>query len=102
MGAIKDIAPAPASLHAVNFGGFEASKNELARLLTSGRHFTPKEVAAELSARGLPGRDPDGIRERCNLPPTDPRHIATNPAWPGRHLIPAAELARLLGVEVHG
>ena len=100
MGAIKDIAPAPASLHAVKNGGFEARKSALACLLAPGRHFSPKEVAAELAALGLPGRDPDTIRERCNLPASDPRHIAINPAFLPRYCIPSAELARLLGVEV--
>lgn len=62
------------------------------------KHLAPKDVARELNAAGIPAHE-KGIRRRCRLPATDPRHIETNPAFPGRFHIPKRELARLLGAQ---
>lgn len=64
------------------------------------RTWTPKELAGELAeAFGVPVCERNIVR-RCNLPPTDPAHISTLPAFPGRHYIPASEVIRLLATEV--
>lgn len=62
------------------------------------KHYAPKDVARELNAAGIPTAA-RAIRRRCRLPATDPLHIATNPAFPGRFHIPEPELARLLGTK---
>lgn len=63
----------------------------------SGKGFySPSEFAGALRDAGL-ARSERWVSKRCTLPANDPRRIATNPAFTGRHLIPASELSRLLG-----
>jgi len=63
------------------------------------RHYSPKEFAAELRAHGLPMCERT-VRDRCNLPADHADHIATNPLFKGRHLIPENEILRLMRLEV--
>lgn len=63
------------------------------------RHYSPKEFAAELKAAGLPMCERT-VRDRCNLPAASADHIATNPLFKGRHLIPETEIFRLMRLEV--
>ena len=65
---------------------------QLARNL-SARVFDPKSFSAALEAAGV-SRSAGWVRAECCA-----GRIATLPAFPGRHVIPASELARLLGVE---
>ena len=60
------------------------------------RHYTPKEASSELASFDV-FICVKRLRERCNLPAGNPDRIATNPAFPGRHFIPEAELLRLAG-----
>ncbi len=62
------------------------------------KYYAPKDVARELNAVGIPAHE-KGIRRRCRLPASDPRHIATNPAFPGRFYVTESELLRLLGAK---
>jgi hypothetical protein len=66
--------------------------------LASERYHAAKDVARALTEAGIPTHEKT-IRARCALPASDRRHIATNPAFPGRFHIPQAELDRLLGLE---
>ncbi len=63
----------------------------------SSRHYTPKELSAKLSEKGI-SLSVRSIVWRCRLPAGEALRIATNPNYPGRHYVPAGELARLLGV----
>jgi hypothetical protein len=102
MDAIKIAAPMPASRSGSFLTQNAGQPGTLAHSLPQNgfgrriRHYTPKEAAAALADAGIPAAA-KAIRRRCRLPASDPRHIATNPAFPGRFHIPETELARLLG-----
>ena len=61
------------------------------------KYHSPCEFAGELRELGLPICE-KVIRARCNLPASDPRHIATHTGFMGRHYIPESELFRLAGL----
>jgi hypothetical protein len=58
-------------------------------------YYTPGEVSAVLAEHGIT-LHPKMVRERCALPASDPQHIRTNAAFPGRHYIPFSEVNRLI------
>lgn len=66
------------------------------------RHYTAKEFAAALYDLAGISLGERAIVRRCRLPAVDPARIRTNPAFTGRHYIPASELARIAGMEVTG
>ena len=105
MGEVKVIFTPHASANASNKRANGAFPPVLARPVSrspasrTGQSFhTPKDVARELIAAGIPAHE-NSIRRRCCLPAGDERRIKTNPAFPGRHYVPDSELARLLNVE---
>lgn len=103
MGASKPLSPAPARPYRAEIAGKSAVSLPLAQNLTAahaGRHFTPKELSAALAEAGIT-LGPRAIQARTRLVCTSPLYIASNPRFPGRVYIPAAELTRLLtGAEV--
>lgn len=107
MAGIKATLRAPASRSRRNFPGKTAPAPAPAQVLPhkpadrdGKRTWTPKELAADLAAAfGVPVCERT-IVKRCNLPADNPGHIATLPAFPGRHFIPAREVLRLLAAEV--
>lgn len=103
MAAITASLRRPASASRRNFPTNRAAAEALARVLSRKpaarngvRHWTPKELAADLAeVHGIEVGERAIVR-RCTLPADNPGHIATNPAFPGRHYIPEAEALRLL------
>jgi hypothetical protein len=91
----------PASRSVEKNGAFSPSPARLAPNLPPSirRHYTCKEFSAALFELAEINLGERAIARRCSLPFGDPARIATNPAFPGRHYIPASELARLAGTE---
>lgn len=63
------------------------------------RTWSPKELAFEMEQALGAKVSPRTITARCNLPVGHPGRIATLPGFFGRHVIPAAEVMRLLAAE---
>jgi hypothetical protein len=58
-------------------------------------YYTPGELSGLLAECGIT-LHPAVVRQRCALPASDPQHIRTNAAFPGRHYIPGSEAMRLI------
>lgn len=65
----------------------------LARTPPMRKNYSPKELAAALNEAGVP------YSERWVMTQCAEGHIATLPAFVGRHVIPESELFRLLGLK---
>ena len=91
MAAVATVTSAPVSSGAKS-GEKTPDFPQLARNL-SARVFDPKSFSAALEDAGV-SRSAGWVRAQCSA-----GRIRTNPAFPGRHVIPASELARVLGVE---
>jgi hypothetical protein len=64
-------------------------------VIPSEYYYTPGEVSAVLAEHGITLHVVT-VRERCCLPVSDPQHIRTNAAFPGRHYIAFSEVNRLI------
>lgn len=103
MAAITASFRRPASASRRNFPENRPAAEALARVLSRKpaarngvRHWTPKELACDLTeVHGVEVSERSIVR-RCSLPADSAGSIATNPAYPGRHYIPEAEALRLL------
>jgi hypothetical protein len=63
------------------------------------RRYSPSEFSGALAGLHI-GLCEKLVRQRCNLPESDPLHIATIKGFPGRHWIPESELFRIAGINV--